>query len=102
MVVIHMKKITLFDDKVRTLEGPALHNSDTYSYLNDSSRTDVENVRKLLEHWFEMYPDNEKEELRNKFKVDFYPTEYELYIYALFTLLGYKLEIHPKLNHTDK
>lgn len=47
-----MNRILLFDEKIRTLEGPADNNADIYQYYNDSSRSDVANVRVLLENWF--------------------------------------------------
>jgi hypothetical protein len=74
---------TLFDEKERTLQGPATYNADTYAYYNDSARSDVDNVRKQLEARFALYPEDEKDELKSRFKVTFNPAFYELYIFAL-------------------
>ncbi|MBB5643986.1 hypothetical protein [Pedobacter cryoconitis] len=94
--------MTLFDQKQRTLLGPARNNSNSYTYYNDSARKDVGVVRDLVESWFEKYPEEEKEEMRSRFKVTFDDTFYELYIFTLFTALGYKLTVHPEIPETDK
>ncbi len=97
-----MNSILLFDDKIRTLEGPAGYNADVYKYYNDSARTEIGNVRILLEDWFSEYPDEEKQDLKSRFKVTFNPAFYELYIYILFKRLGFSLTIHPELPDTQK
>ncbi|WP_343745330.1 hypothetical protein [Chitinophaga sp.] len=97
-----MKKILLFDEKERILEGPADYNADIYTYYNDSARLDVGNVRSRLESWFSQYPEEEKEELKSRFKATFDPAFYELYIFVLFSQLGYTLEIHPEVPGTTK
>ncbi len=58
-----MNTITLFDNKERNLESPADYNADIYKYYNDSSRPEVNNLRRLLEGWFSEYPDEEKLEV---------------------------------------
>lgn len=97
-----MKKILLFDEKERILEGPADYNADVYTYYNDSVRLDVGNIRNRLESWFSQYPEEEKEELKSRFKTTFNPAFYELYIFVLFSQLGYTLEIHPEVLGTTK
>lgn len=92
----------LFDKKERTLQGPADYNADIYAYYNDSARLDVGCVRDQLEIWFAKYPQNEKEELKSRVKATFNPAIFELFIFALFTELGYSLEIHPEIPGTTK
>lgn len=92
----------LFDDKVRTLEGPSPYNADIYRYYNDSAREDVGIVRNLLESWFKTYPEEHKDDFKAGFKAAMAPGFYELYIYTLFTALGYDLEVHPELPGTAK
>lgn len=92
----------LFDKKERTLQGPADYNADIYAYYNDSARLDVGCVRDQLEIWFAKYPQNEKEELKSRVKATFNPAIFELFIFALFTELGYSLEIHPEIPETTK
>lgn len=92
----------LFDKKERTLQGPSDYNADIYTYYNDSDRLDVGHVRDQLEAWFAKYPKNEKEELKSRIKVTFNPAIFELFIFALFTELGFSLEIHPEIPGTTK
>jgi hypothetical protein len=92
----------LFDQTERTLQGPAPYNFDQYSYYNESARTDIGNVRDLLEKWFNKYPEDDKEELKSRFKVTFEPTFFELFIFTLFTELGFTLEVHPEIPNTLK
>ncbi len=94
--------MNLFDQKQRTLLGPAENNADTYNYYNDSARKDVGIVRNLIERWFEKYPQEEKDEMKARFKVTFNDTFYELYIFTLFSALGYNLTIHPEIPDTKK
>ncbi|HEX5152807.1 MAG TPA: hypothetical protein VFW07_15255 [Parafilimonas sp.] len=97
-----MNIVTLFDNKIRTLKGPAAYNANPYNYYNDSDRPEIGNVRLLLEKWFSQYPDQEREELKSRFKVSLDPTFYELYVYMLFKSLGYSLTIHPKVPGTQR
>ena len=64
----------LFEQKIRTLQGPAEYNADLYTYYNDSARDDIDCIRNLIESWFENYPDSEKEDLKARFKAAFNPT----------------------------
>lgn len=66
-----MNNITLFNDKIRVVDGPMDYNGDIYRYYNDSSRPEIANVRKLLEDWFALYPDEEKQDLKSRFKATF-------------------------------
>lgn len=97
-----MNSTLLFEEKIRNLEGPADYNADIYTYYNESARREIANVRVLLESWFSEYPDEEKQELKSRFKVTFNPAFYELYIYILFKRLGYSLVIHPEVPGTQK
>jgi hypothetical protein len=94
--------IRLFDDKERLKAGPALHNGDTYTAYNDSADPDMTLLRDLLSNWFDLYPDSEKADLKALFKVKLHHAFFELFIYRLFTALGYQLTVHPDLPGTDK
>jgi hypothetical protein len=95
-----MNDMSLFEKKERTLDGPAKYNVDTYQYYNDSARQDMEVIRQLLEKWFSHYPDDEKQDLKTRFQASFDAAFYELYIYTLFTKLGFSLSIHPDIPGT--
>ena len=70
----------------RTHLEPAKHNDNTYEYYNISARTDISKVRDILEKWFYNYPEEEKKELKSRFKKD----------------LGYNIIIHPDLPSSPK
>lgn len=94
--------MTLFDNDQRTLEGSADYTTDAYYYFNNSVRTEIINVCNLLEEWFAEFPEEEKQDLKSRFKATFSPAFYELYVHALFTKLGYKLQVHPEVKGTNK
>ncbi len=60
------------------------------------------NIRKLLEDWFAIYPESEKLDLKRRFKAAFDHAFFELYIFGLFTNLGYTLNVHPEILGTAK
>lgn len=92
----------LFDSIERTYLEAAKHNENTYDYYNISARTDITKVRDALEGWFSRYPKEEKKELMSRFKKDFDSAFYELFLYELFSKLGYKIIIHPDLRSSPK
>lgn len=94
--------ITIFDIKNRTDKRPSKHNEDTYTYYNENGRKGINDIRMLLEQWFVNYPDEEKAELKARFQASFNSAFFELFIYAYFTSLGYKLDIHPILTNSTK
>lgn len=92
----------LFDSKERTYLEAAKHNENTYEYYNISARVDITKVRNTLQDWFCNYPKEEKKELKSRFKKDFDSAFYELFLYELFSKLGYKIIIHPDLPSSPK
>ena len=93
---------SLFDSFERTCLEFAKHNDNTYEYYNNSARTDMSKVRDTLERWFYNYPEEEKKELKSRFKKDFDSSFYELFLYELFCKLGYNITIHPDLASSPK
>ncbi len=93
---------SLFDSFERTCLEFAKHNYNTYEYYNNSARTDMSKVRDTLERWFHNYPEEEKKELKNRFKKDFDSSFYELFLHELFCKLGYDITIHPDLPSSPK
>lgn len=93
---------SLFDSFERTCLEFAKHNDNTYEYYNNSARTDMSKVRDTLERWFHNYPEEEKKELKNRFKKDFDSSFYELFLHELFCKLGYDITIHPDLLSSPK
>lgn len=92
----------LFDSIERRYLEAARHNENVYDYYNTSARADMTIIRNTLEGWFLNYPENEKKELKSRFKKDFYSAFYELFLYELFSKLGYEITIHPNLPSSPK
>ncbi len=93
---------SLFDSFERTCLEFAKHNDNAYEYYNNSARTDMSKVRDTLEEWFHNYPEEEKKELKSRFKKDFDSSFYELFLHELFCKLGYDITIHPDLPSSPK
>lgn len=92
----------LFEKIERTYTGPANHNENPYEYYNRSARKEISNIRETLNEWFRNYPNDEKFELKSSFKKKFDDCFYELFLYQLFTKLGFEIQIHPDLPNTSK
>lgn len=61
----------LFDSIERRYLEAARHNENVYDYYNTSARADMTIIRNTLEGWFLNYPENEKKELKSRFKKTF-------------------------------
>lgn len=92
----------LFSDKNRNNIDCAPHNHNTYDYYDSSAREDISIIRNKLNDWFSHYPDKEKQELKSRFKKTFSSAFYELFLFELFRLQGFKITIHPRLSNSDK
>ncbi|MBO6495809.1 MAG: hypothetical protein JJ978_09595 [Roseivirga sp.] len=92
----------LFPYRNRTDLDPAYHNENTYAYYNRSARNDVSIVRQKIEEWFSNYPQHEQEELKSRFKKTFSSAFYELFLFQLFSQLGFEIEIHPEIPNSSK
>lgn len=68
----------------------------------DPQGRSVSIIRKTLNNWFRKYPDEEKNELKNRFKKEFSSAFYELFIFNLFKSQGFKIVIHPSVPNTTK
>lgn len=92
----------LFEQKNRSHKKPATHNENTYGYYDRSARKDVSKVRDVLNLWFDNYPDEEKPELKSRFKKTFSSAFYELFIFNLFKNQGFDITIHPNVPNSSK
>lgn len=92
----------LFEEQWYGIEGPQEHNHDSYIYYAGSLRPEIIDARKQMEEWFALYPDAEKNDLRNNFKNDFDAGFFELFLYTLFYKMGYKITIHPEVPDSTK
>lgn len=92
----------LFDIFNRTYLDNANNNYNTYDYYNKSARSDISKFRETLESWFSKYPLLERKDLKSRFKKEFYSPFYELFLYQLFSKLGYNIIIHPEVPNSTK
>jgi hypothetical protein len=92
----------LFESKDRSYLGPANHNENTYDYYCRSGRQGVSIMRQTLNSWFLDYPDHGKMELKKRFEKTFSSAFFELFIHELFIRQGFEIEIHPKLNDSNR
>lgn len=96
-----------FDECARTNDSEPRISEDAYSYLNRLAGDEGSRIRSMLEDWFAHYDadDDEKERLREAF-IDkkegiHLGAWWELYTYSLYRCLGYRIEVHPKLDGVD-
>lgn len=87
--------MNLFDDIKRQDTGPSSHLEDSFSYYNRSARIGVARIRALLQAWFDRYPADEQGELAARFRTDFYPAFFELFLHEMLLRLGISVTPHP-------
>jgi len=92
----------LFEDKVRLDSSPGKYNDNTFDFIDRSAMPEVENIREVLNSWFDRYPSNESLELKKRLQVSFPPTFYELFLHELFLQQGFTITIHPIVPGTDR
>lgn len=96
---------TLFDDIVRTDPRPKQPLEDSFSFYNRADQVLSERVREELEDWFAAYPAEHVADLRSRFRdpadAQHYGAWWELYLFHLFTKLGFAVDVHPALEDTD-
>ena len=91
----------LCEDISRNFKGTRGHTEPLYEYLNRSARPSMERVRDLLEGWFSYLPSDAKNEIRSRFRssddIQHQSAFFEIYLHALFSKLGFQIEIHPEI-----
>ena len=92
----------LFEIQPYDIVGPQENNHDSYSYYARSLRPEIIKVRIQMKEWFALYLEAEKNDLRNNFKNDFDAGFFELFLYALFIKMGYKITVHPAVPNAAK
>ena len=86
----------IFDDVVRTYQGPADHGEPHWDILNRSTRPEMQQARERVETWFgQLCPAMQagvRERLRSSDDQQLTAGFWELYLHELFTRLGYEIE----------
>ncbi len=65
-----MTKSSLFSEYTRTDHSPARESEAAFDFLDRTSRTPFSNVRRELDDWFQVYPEDAKSDLRGRFQSD--------------------------------
>lgn len=90
--------ITLFDSFERTCLDDKKRNEKPYPFYNKSAIPAAMVIRDTLESWFCNYPEKDKGDLKSRFQGDdFGSAFYELFVFQLFSKLGYNIVVHPEL-----
>lgn len=83
--------------------SPRKNNENRYEFLNTSARKSVFKIRQRLEAYFNLYPEDEKEEMKNRLKTEehFDSTLFEMFLYYQLKNDDFKIELHPNLEGTN-
>lgn len=91
----------IFEDKVRESTEARRHTESSYEFLDRSGRAEFQQVRNLLNSWIELFPPEERDELvariRSNDERHFNSATFEMLLFAIFTNLGCRIEVHPRL-----
>jgi hypothetical protein len=94
----------LFDKVTRSDPSPGGYSEDSFSFLNRAAGVVWERIREKLENWYSAFPDNDGN-LHSRFRSPdprlHYAAWWELYVHAVFTALGFRLTLHPKIPGSD-
>lgn len=99
----------LFEDKLRNTIEHKTSSKAMFTYLDESSHSKAEYLRKLLNRFFETFNLNstpeETKEIYQRIKSnndEFHSAFFELMIHFILINQGYELEIHPTLDNCSK
>lgn len=99
---MYESKSLLFDEGARTDQSYKHHRETNWEFLNRAQRVEFENVRNLLEEWFQRLPPDAKRLLEGGLKSasqeQFRSAFFELYLHETFIRLGFDVEVHPTVS----
>jgi hypothetical protein len=93
--------VVLFDAFERSDNSWARHGEDSFTFLNRAAGPVWENVRRELEQWFQSFPSPDSVDLRERFRNrrpdQHWGAWWELYLFRVFSSLGFDIDVHPEL-----
>lgn len=94
--------MTLFDSHTETIGiRPMQYAEPIFDYYNRSARPSIAQIRNVLEDWFAAYPEQGKNDLRERFRSRIAGQHqgafFELYLCRLLSGIGYAVEVHPDI-----
>lgn len=96
----------IFEDIERINARPGGDSEPFYTFLNRVAGPYWDQVRQVIERWFECYPESEKQDLGSRLKdrkdSNSWAALWELYLHEMFRGAGYRVECHPDLDETGR
>ncbi len=75
-------------------------------WLNRSSQPHAQQILGALDEWFTMYPPEHRKDIRGRLDsrddTQHYAASFELFLYALFSRLGFSVTVHPDVAGTSR
>lgn len=91
--------LTLFDEGERSRTGPFPYAEPTFQWLNESATPRVARLRATVEKWFDRFPEEEKSDLRARFRSkdnrQHGGAAFELLLHEVLVSLGCEVVVHP-------
>jgi hypothetical protein len=97
--------VALFSERARTDPSPARNAESSFAFLDRVDQPYWARIRETLDQWFAAYPSGEcARDLRSRFRKrderQHYAAWWELYLFTVFTKLGFEVSVHPRLDGT--
>lgn len=90
--------------RVKQRPGPIMDHETTLDFLTRGGRSEGVAIREWMEKWFQRYPVDHREELKNRFQSQdfgqFMGAYFELQVFAMLRLLDCDVDIHPSFTGT--
>jgi hypothetical protein len=94
----------LFDDLARTDGSPKKASEDSFAFLNRAAGPFWAAIRDELERWVADYPTSHESDLMGRFRKrapdQHWGAWWELYLFRLFSCMGFAVEVHPEMPET--
>jgi hypothetical protein len=90
----------LFDEFERSDASQAAYTEGSFNFLNRNSGPVWTRIRDELEAWYRDFPDADgdlRARFRDRAAAQHFAAWWELYLHRVFSQVGFKIEVHPKL-----
>jgi hypothetical protein len=93
--------LRLFENFERTYTGIADQNEDTLSFLNRSAWPECDQVRAILENFYNSYPGQQRPKFKTRLQKQFNSAFFELFLHELLLRNGCDVLVEPALPDTN-
>jgi hypothetical protein len=98
--------MSLFDNITRHDVELRRYAEPEFPYLNSSAREGFQQIREMLDSWFDLYPAEHKVEIRSRFRSrddsQYRSAFFELFLHELLLRVGDRPQVHPALSHRTR